>query len=457
MNTAVVASQATSLVTDPLINMIERAARDQSIDIDKLERLIAMAERQRATAAEQAFNEAMNAAQSEIEPVRKDCANSQTRSKYASYSALDGDVRPIYVKHGFSLSFNTGDAKKEEDIRVFCSISRGGHTRLYQIDMPADGKGAKGSDVMTKTHATGSGVSYGMRYLLKMIFNISEYDDDGNAASKLPKKNARDIYTKLQREMDELPTLKRLENWSQDVMPLFNSLPADWQDELTERYQRRIVELSPDSHDADGVVWDEAPQDQSKWSTLSPVQQAGIRCNDPVFHRFLTESGHPCHSAVDAAGHVRLICGVTTRALLSSNQEALAKWQSLDGKFIAWKIQPQNLAAVGPAESDTSATTESISDSPPNASRPNTPAGGPLESNARVATPTAGNPSQATDELMVWDRLLGEAAAEGGAALRQQWANVPKHLQAYLAAAKDRRHKPAAAKVDNEKAAAQKR
>ena len=50
--------------------------------------------------------------------------------------------------------------------------------------MPADGKGARGNDVMTKTHATGSAVSYGMRYLLRMIFNISvgEHDDDGNLA-----------------------------------------------------------------------------------------------------------------------------------------------------------------------------------------------------------------------------------------------------------------------------------
>jgi hypothetical protein len=51
--------------------------------------------------------------------------------------------------------------------------------------MPADGKGAKGGDVMTKTHATGAAVSYGQRYLLKMIFNLAvgEVDDDGNGAS----------------------------------------------------------------------------------------------------------------------------------------------------------------------------------------------------------------------------------------------------------------------------------
>ena len=48
--------------------------------------------------------------------------------------------------------------------------------------MPADGKGAKGGDVMTKTHAAGAAMSYGMRYLLKMIFNVAvgEEDKDGN-------------------------------------------------------------------------------------------------------------------------------------------------------------------------------------------------------------------------------------------------------------------------------------
>ena len=37
---------------------------------------------------------------------------------------------------------------------------------------------------MTKTHAAGSALTYGQRYLLKMIFNIAiGSDDDGNAAS----------------------------------------------------------------------------------------------------------------------------------------------------------------------------------------------------------------------------------------------------------------------------------
>src|SRR5258705_1941510 len=166
------------------LQMIERAARDPSIDIDKLDRLLLMRERENARVAEQTFNAAMAAAQAEMEPIRFDSSNDQTRSRYASYAALDRTVRPIYTRHGFALSFNTADAALPEQARIVCDVCHaGGHTRRYHIDMPVDGKGARGGDVMTKTHAMGSGASYGMRYLLRMIFNLAiDYDDDGNAA-----------------------------------------------------------------------------------------------------------------------------------------------------------------------------------------------------------------------------------------------------------------------------------
>lgn len=169
----------------PMISMIERAARDPTIDIEKLERLIALQEKAQLRQSEQAFNGAMSSAQSEMGPIAADSNNPQTRSRYASYFALDKSLRPIYAKHGFALSFGTGETTQEQYIRVICYVShRDGFTRTYHVDMPADGKGAKGGDVMTKTHAVGSGMTYGQRYLLKMIFNIAiGSDDDGNAAS----------------------------------------------------------------------------------------------------------------------------------------------------------------------------------------------------------------------------------------------------------------------------------
>lgn len=169
--------------TSALISMIERAARDPAVDIDKMERLVAMQERAMARSSEQAFNDAMTAAQQEMRPVAANASNPQTKSKYADYNALNKTMRPIYTAHGFALSFDTEAGAPQDNIRVVCHVSNSGHTRKYQVDMPADGKGAKGGDVMTKTHAVGSAMSYGQRYLLKMIFNIAiGDDDDGNAA-----------------------------------------------------------------------------------------------------------------------------------------------------------------------------------------------------------------------------------------------------------------------------------
>lgn len=169
-----------------VLHMIERAARDPAVDIDKLQQLMAMRERIEARQAEADFDKALTAAQAGMGRVRTDSNNPQTKSRYASYGALDAAMRPVYTANGFALSFNTENPAPEV-VRVICRVShQNGHSRTYQIDMPADGKGAKGGDVMTKTHATGSAVSYGMRYLLKMIFNIavSDRDDDGNAAAQ---------------------------------------------------------------------------------------------------------------------------------------------------------------------------------------------------------------------------------------------------------------------------------
>lgn len=170
-----------------LMAVISRAASDPNTDIEKMERLMGMYERMELRKAEAAFNEAMMEAQAKIGRIAADKQNSQTHSWYATYAAIDREVRPVYTECGFALSFNT-EAASPETVRVVCLVShRDGFTRSYAVDMPADGKGAKGNDVMTKTHAAGSAMSYGQRYLLKLIFNIAigvdPEDDDGNGAT----------------------------------------------------------------------------------------------------------------------------------------------------------------------------------------------------------------------------------------------------------------------------------
>jgi len=168
--------------------MVERVAMNPDADMNKLEKLLDMQERILDRDAKMAFSRAMSTAQSEMKRIGADANNNQTHSKYATYAALDKVIRPIYTQHGFALSFNTEESAHPDMVRVTCDVAHvDGHEKHYRVDMPADGKGAKGGDVMTKTHAAGAAMSYGMRYLLKMIFNVAvgEDDTDGNMPVQL--------------------------------------------------------------------------------------------------------------------------------------------------------------------------------------------------------------------------------------------------------------------------------
>jgi hypothetical protein len=180
MNTSV------ALPTSDLLAVIERAAHDPSMDVDRFQRLLDILEMQTNRINERAFTAALVLAQSEMQPINADADNPQTRSKYATYAALDRACRPIYTKHGLGPSFNTEPSGDPNTLKVVGMLGhRDGYTRRYEIPMPIDTKGARGGDVMTRTHATGSAFSYGKRYLLIGMFNLSiDEDDDGNAAGR---------------------------------------------------------------------------------------------------------------------------------------------------------------------------------------------------------------------------------------------------------------------------------
>lgn len=212
-----------------ILNMIVRAATNPDVDVDKMERLMAMHDRIVAKQNEAEFNRAMSLCQAQMGPISADAENKQTRSKFATYAALDRVCRPIYTRHGFAVSFDSGkstqhDIIPENHIRVICYLGHeSGFTRTYHADMPADGKGAKGGDVMTKTHAAGSAYTYGQRYLLKLIFNLAiDMDDDGNSASNVvvsPDQKEQIIALIKEVEADSAAFLKYFGYVSVDAIP----------------------------------------------------------------------------------------------------------------------------------------------------------------------------------------------------------------------------------------------
>lgn len=227
-----------------ILQVIQSAASDPACDIEKLERLMGLKERMDAKAAEADFNAALSRVQAGMGRVSADAENKQTRSNYATYGKLDKAVRPIYTSEGFSLSFST-EKSEEGLVGMVCFVSHSaGHTREYRASVPSDGKGAKGGDVMTKTHAFGSGTSYGMRYLLKMIFNIAigEEDDDGNAATGQDLRDAalNDLLVRVS-ETNDAEQLTKV--WQSGVKVLKAARDADGYEELKAAVSARGKQL----------------------------------------------------------------------------------------------------------------------------------------------------------------------------------------------------------------------
>jgi hypothetical protein len=165
------------------MEVISRAAADPNTDVDKLERLLGMYERITARDAERLFNEGLKAAQAEMPQIQRDAKNDQTNSRYARLETVARTMDPIITKHGFALSFGTAESPLPSHYRITCTLSHeAGHSREYHADVPADLTGMKGTQNKTATHAFGSTMSYGRRYLKLMIFDVALTDDDGNAA-----------------------------------------------------------------------------------------------------------------------------------------------------------------------------------------------------------------------------------------------------------------------------------
>lgn len=181
MNAVVQQQEMPGMPAVSLLEVISRAAGDPNVDAEKMEKLWHLHERISARQAEIAFNTAMNACQAEIPAVFRNKINEEKSSRYADLEQLDKVSRPIYTKHGFALSFGTADCPLPGHARQTCLVSHvGGYSRLYQADIPLDLTGPKGNPNKTGVQGFGSSMSYGQRYLTKLIFNIALTNEDND-------------------------------------------------------------------------------------------------------------------------------------------------------------------------------------------------------------------------------------------------------------------------------------
>lgn len=159
-------------------------AKDKDFDAGKLKLMQEMFFTQEDRNREAAFARDFVGAQGEMPKIPKRGFNQHTKSKYEFLEDVIDAITPVMSSHGFGLSFGEYDSKFDGCVGVSAILfHKDGHSKEFKYDCPLDAVGINNSRNKTDVHGKGSAISYGRRYLSKMIWNLSTGDDDdGNAA-----------------------------------------------------------------------------------------------------------------------------------------------------------------------------------------------------------------------------------------------------------------------------------
>lgn len=175
-------AEASQPPANHMVAQLIDAATRQDVDINKMERLFAMAEKMQASEAERAYQDAMSAAKAEIGPVLSGQKNTHTNSKYADLGDIAAAIDPIIARHGFSIDFDEVAGWNDPNtMRVVAEIMHsGGHRKTKGLTVALDKAGSAGKVNKTDIQAKGSTMTYARRYLKLMAFDIAVKDQDGN-------------------------------------------------------------------------------------------------------------------------------------------------------------------------------------------------------------------------------------------------------------------------------------
>ena len=174
-----------------LYQAIIQAARDPSIDAEKMKTLVDLQMQVEANEARKAFTRAFNALQEELPVINKDGiidhgdgttakGNKKLKTKWATYPNIMSVCRPLLRKHGFTLSNVIEPAADAARIVVVGYLEHiDGHARISRFPLGIDTTGSKNNQ-----QGWGSSQQYGMRYNAIALLNIvseaqQDLDNDG--------------------------------------------------------------------------------------------------------------------------------------------------------------------------------------------------------------------------------------------------------------------------------------
>ena len=136
--TQVPATQSQQNEATAMIQVIERAANNPDVDIDKMERLLNMQERIMNRQAETEFNAALSQMQTDLPEISESGKilnkHGNVQSKYALFEDINKAVKPILQQHGFAMSFRTN---QQDNMIVVTGVltHRAGHREETSIHL----------------------------------------------------------------------------------------------------------------------------------------------------------------------------------------------------------------------------------------------------------------------------------------------------------------------------------
>lgn len=163
-----------------MLATISRLALDPRCDMEKLERLMALQERMEAKSALEAFNASFAEMQCAMPSVVKRTENTHTKKLYADLDDINAMVRPVMARYGFGVSFKIVNTPAGVNITGIL-MHKGGHREETSMLLPLDA-GAGRSAVQS----AGSTTTYGKRYVMCALLNITSGDENDNDGYKEP-------------------------------------------------------------------------------------------------------------------------------------------------------------------------------------------------------------------------------------------------------------------------------
>lgn len=167
-----------------LLAIIAQAVMDPRVDVEKMERLLAMQQAIVREQRETEFKAAMTRLQAQIPQIDK--FGRGKSSKYAKLEDIDVIVRPLIAAEGFNIAFNEESHTDKTVTFVMTFSHSNGHSDSKRLTVAIDtaAKNREDRAIRPAIQDSGSTVSYARRYLLKMHLNIIEKDEDTDGESR---------------------------------------------------------------------------------------------------------------------------------------------------------------------------------------------------------------------------------------------------------------------------------